>query len=122
MLSELSPAELRVAKEMTKGGTREQVAERLFVSHNTVKSHLKNIFLKLNIHSELELWVLMACESLGKKFSAKELREKGVSILLSVTLFVMGCMNANTDDMRRMPRRSGRKIEVVIDGGDDGRK
>ena len=58
-------------------------------------------------------------DALGKKFSVKELREKGVSVLLSLTLLVMGCINATPDDMRRMPRRGGRRIETVIDGGTD---
>lgn len=117
MLRELSAAEMRVAKEMTKCGTREEVAERLFLSVNTVKTHIKNIYLKLNIHTDTELWIVMACEALGKRFSAKELRERGVSILLSLTLLVMGCVNATPDDMRRMPRRGGRRIETVMDGG-----
>lgn len=77
MLHELTAAEMRVAKEMTKCGTREEVAERLFLSVNTVKMHIKNIYLKLNIHTETELWIVMACEALGKRFSAKELRERG---------------------------------------------
>lgn len=117
MLSELSAAEMRVAREMTKCGTRDEVAERLFCSVNTVKTHLKNIYMKLNIHTDTELWVVMACEALGKRFSVKELREKGVSILLSMTLLVMGLTNATPDDMRRMPRRGARRIEVVTDGG-----
>lgn len=119
MLRELSAAEMRVAKEMTKCRSRQEVADALFVSVNAVKWHLKNIYLKLNIHTDTELWIVMACEALGKKFSAKELRERGVSILLSLTLLVMGCINATPDDMRRMPRRGGRRIETVIDGGTD---
>lgn len=79
MLRELSAAEMRVAEEMTKCGTREEIAEGLSVSINTVKSHMRNIFLKLNIHSDTELLMVMVCEKLGKKFNAKELREKGVS-------------------------------------------
>lgn len=121
MLRELTAAEMKVAKEMTKCQSRQEVADALFVSLNSVKWHLNNIYMKLNIHNDMQLVMLMACEALGKRFSVKELREKGVNILLSLTLLVMGCMNATPDDMRRMPRRSGRRIEVVIDGGlDDG--
>lgn len=121
MLQELSATELRVAKEMTKCVRRKDAAENLLMSIDSVKLHLKNIYLKLNIHSDTELLMVMVCDALGKKFSVKELRERGVSILLSLTLLVMGCMNMASDDMRRMPRRSGRRIETVIDGGaDDG--
>lgn len=108
---------MRVAKEMTKCAGREGAAEKLYLSAETVRTHLKNIYLKLNIHNEMELLMVVVGDALGKKFSVKELREKGVSVLLSLTLLVMGCMNATPDDMRRMPRRSGRRIEVVTDNG-----
>lgn len=117
MLRELSAAEMKVAKEMTKCRSRQEVADALFVSVNAVKWHLKNIYLKLNIHNDMQLVMVMVGDALGKKFSVKELREKGVSVLLSLTLLVMGCINATPDDMRRMPRRSGRRIEVVTDNG-----
>lgn len=117
MLQELSATELRVAKEMTKCVRRKDAAENLLMSIDSVKLHLKNIYLKLNIHSDTELLMVMVCDALGKKFSVKELRERGVSFLLSLTLLVMGCMNMTPDDMRRMPRRSGRRIEVVTDNG-----
>lgn len=117
MLRELSATELRVAKEMTKCVKRKDAAENLLMSIDSVKLHLKNIYLKLNIHSDTELLMFMVCDALGKRFSVKELRERGVSILLSLTLLVMGCINATPDDMRRMPRRGGRRIETVMDGG-----
>lgn len=119
MLRELSAAEMRVAKEMTKCGGREYVADKLCLSVETVRTHLKNIYLKLNIHNEMELLMVVVGDALGKRFSAKELREKGMSVMLSVLFLVMGCTNATPDDMRRMPRRSGRRIETVIDGGMD---
>lgn len=119
MLRELTAPEMRVAKEMTKCRSRQEVADALFLSINAVKWHLKNIYLKLNIHNDMQLVMVMVGDALGKKFSVKELREKGVSVLLSLTLLVMGCINATPDDMRRMPRRGGRRIETVIDGGTD---
>lgn len=118
MLRELTASELRVAKELTKCQSRKEVADALCISLNSVKWHLNNIYLKLNIHNDMQLVMLMVGDALGKKFSARELREKGVTVLLSVTLLVMGCINATPDDMRRMPRR-GRRIETVIDGGTD---
>lgn len=122
MLRELTAAELRVAKEMTKCKGRQGVADDLCMSINTIKMHLRNVYLKLNIHTDMELQMVMACEALGKKFSIKELREKGVNILLSMIFLVMACTNASPSDMRRMPRRSGRRIEIVMEGGtDDGK-
>ena len=38
-----------------KGFTNKEIAQKLFISENTVKLRLKNIFVKLNIKSRSEL-------------------------------------------------------------------
>lgn len=45
----LSKRELEVLTLMAAGMSNQQIAERLFVSLNTVKTHLSNIFLKLDV-------------------------------------------------------------------------
>lgn len=54
----LTPAELRVASHVSRGTTNRMIAEDLQVSHHTVDAHLKHIYLKLDIHSRVELTVL----------------------------------------------------------------
>ena len=51
----LTPTEVRVAELVAEGLTNPQVAERMFVSPGTVKTHLSHIFGKLNVHSRAEL-------------------------------------------------------------------
>ena len=51
----LSDRELEVLGWMTKGCTNREIAERLVLSPETVKSHIKNIFRKLNIHDRVKV-------------------------------------------------------------------
>jgi DNA-binding CsgD family transcriptional regulator len=54
----LTHAELRVASHVSRGMTNRMIAADLYVSHHTVDAHLKHIYLKLQIHSRVELTVL----------------------------------------------------------------
>jgi DNA-binding NarL/FixJ family response regulator len=55
LLSPLSEREFELAQLMYEGCTNSQMAEKLFISVNTIKTHLKNIYLKLDATSRLEL-------------------------------------------------------------------
>lgn len=52
--SELSPREAEVLAFVAQGLTNPQIAERLTVSENTVRFHLKNIFEKLGVANRTE--------------------------------------------------------------------
>jgi DNA-binding CsgD family transcriptional regulator len=51
----LTPTESRVVELVAEGLTNPQVAERMFVSPATVKTHLSHVFSKLDVHSRAEL-------------------------------------------------------------------
>ena len=51
----LTPTEVRVVELVAEGLTNPQVAERMFVSPSTVKTHLAHVFSKLDVHSRAEL-------------------------------------------------------------------
>lgn len=51
----LTPAELRVAKLVAEGLTNPEIAERLFISRDTVKTHIGHVFSKLGVVSRREL-------------------------------------------------------------------
>ena len=51
----LTPAEKEVATQAAHGLTNAQIGEKLFVSGNTVKSHLARVFAKLKVTSRREL-------------------------------------------------------------------
>jgi DNA-binding CsgD family transcriptional regulator len=56
----LTSAERRVADQVSRGLTNREVARCLFISQNTVESHLKHIYPKLGIHSRMQLAVMVA--------------------------------------------------------------
>ncbi len=51
----LTPTEVEVVGHVTAGRTNPQVAEAMFISRETVKTHMSNIFAKLGISSRSEL-------------------------------------------------------------------
>lgn len=55
VLRVLSPREQEIAEMVARGWTSKRIAERAFISENTVKQHLKRIFFKLQISNRAEL-------------------------------------------------------------------
>ena len=53
MLDRLSERELEVLQLLVRGSRRDQIARRLHMSPNTVRTHLRSILLKLNVHSQV---------------------------------------------------------------------
>ena len=56
----LTPTETRVAELVADGLTNPAIAERMFVSTATVKTHVAHIFRKLDVHNRAELAALSA--------------------------------------------------------------
>jgi two-component system, NarL family, nitrate/nitrite response regulator NarL len=54
-LERLSPRERDVVRELAKGNSPQKVAETLALSTNTIRNHLKSIFVKLRVNSQVEL-------------------------------------------------------------------
>lgn len=50
----LSDAELRVMRLVYEGKSKEDIAEELYLSPNTIKNHIKSVYLKLGIHEKSE--------------------------------------------------------------------
>ena len=46
---DLTPREMELSKVLIKGQTREEIAEKLFISKNTVDTHVKNIYKKMQV-------------------------------------------------------------------------
>jgi DNA-binding NarL/FixJ family response regulator len=53
-LARLTARELDVLCELAKGATNHEIAERLFLSENTVKNHVHSIMVKLNLANRRE--------------------------------------------------------------------
>lgn len=56
----LTPREQQVAALTCLGCTNQEIAGRLIISPNTVRTHIRNILYKLNINSKVELREMLA--------------------------------------------------------------
>jgi LuxR family transcriptional regulator of csgAB operon len=50
----LTNREMEIISLLSSGSSNQQIAEKLFVSEHTVKSHLYNIFRKINVHNRIQ--------------------------------------------------------------------
>ena len=48
--TDLSKRELEVLREIAMGHTNKEIGEKLFVSENTIKTHINNIYMKLEVN------------------------------------------------------------------------
>ena len=63
----LSRREEEVLQLLLKGHSKQRVAEELFVSYNTVRSHVRKVYVKCNVHSQQELINLFETEYRNKQ-------------------------------------------------------
>lgn len=54
-LAELTPRELDVARLVAIGATNQEIAQKLFISESTVKTHINSIFNRLNLKNRSQL-------------------------------------------------------------------
>ncbi|MCD6517503.1 MAG: response regulator transcription factor [Candidatus Aminicenantes bacterium] len=54
-LDQLTPTEFKVLRHIGQGKSNEEIAVDMFISKNTVRSHIKSIYAKLGTHSRLQL-------------------------------------------------------------------
>ena len=59
----LTPRETEILTKIAQGSTNDEIAEELCISRHTVKTHLYNIFKKINVPSRLQA-ALWAAENL----------------------------------------------------------
>jgi DNA-binding NarL/FixJ family response regulator len=57
-LKRLSPREMEIMELISHSMTNEEIADKLFISSKTVKTHLRNIFLKAEIRNRVEAALL----------------------------------------------------------------
>jgi DNA-binding CsgD family transcriptional regulator len=58
--SDLTSRELEVLQLLAEGVTTDALAERLYISKHTARSHVRNILAKLGAHSKLEAVAIAA--------------------------------------------------------------
>lgn len=59
MSERLSPREKEILDYMLKGLTNAQIAQKAFITTETVKAHLKSIYKKLNVKNRIQAAILV---------------------------------------------------------------
>lgn len=72
IITKLSPREVDVLCELQPGVSNAEIAQRLFLSENTVKHHVRNILSKLGVKNRREASVIAQQAGLESKFSDKQ--------------------------------------------------
>ncbi|MGO4256837.1 response regulator transcription factor [Marmoricola sp. RAF53] len=54
----LTDGELRVVAAVAQGMSNRSIAKQLYLSRHTVDAHLKHVYLKLDIHTRVQLTLL----------------------------------------------------------------
>jgi len=67
LLGQLTARELEVLRELATGASNRVIADRLFISENTVRNHVHNVLEKLGLTSRREAVSLARQSGLGKK-------------------------------------------------------
>ncbi len=79
LLTKLSRREIEILRELESGATNVEIAQRLFLSENTVKHHIRNVFEKLGVENRREA-ALIARQNSIVSTSSKIEDEKTKSI------------------------------------------
>jgi two-component system NarL family response regulator len=53
--TDLTERELEIVREVAHGATNREIAQRLTISTNTVRNHVRNILAKLHLHSRRDV-------------------------------------------------------------------
>jgi DNA-binding NarL/FixJ family response regulator len=72
----ISKREHEIVKLLCKGFSNKQIAQQLFISETTVKTHISNILAKLNLHDRMQIVVYYYNKNGGMSPSDAENNEK----------------------------------------------
>lgn len=72
LLARLSPRELDVLREIESGATNLVIAQRLFLSENTVKHHIRNVLDKLGVENRRQAGLLARQNGVKSKHSLEQ--------------------------------------------------
>lgn len=109
MLDSLTERELEIAENISLGYLDKEIAERLYVGHETVRSHIKKIKRKVpTLHTRVDI----AREYILSLDNPKKFYRKAMA---TVAAFIVLCTALDTERMCKRSRRGRRshRIEAI---------
>lgn len=111
MKTNLTTREREITELIAWGATKKEIADKLFISEETVKNHLRNIFEKTGCGKSTELSAWYFCTRFHISFTLSPIVRKYIAVCL-VTLFCFGEIVHASDTFMR-GRRSRVETEVL---------
>jgi DNA-binding NarL/FixJ family response regulator len=121
--AKLTKRENQIAELFAWGATKKDVANRLYISENTVQNHAENIFKKVGVTKINELSAWWFCTKFHISFDLSPLRRQIIASLLLVIMLpqMFDCGNIirtfrnRTEKTCRMARRSDADPDMRLD-------
>lgn len=107
---ELTKRELEIAELFAWGASKQEVAERLFISERTVENHARNIYEKTDCGKVNELSAWWFCVNFKISFSLSPLKRKIIS--LALLLISIPQIHGNNNDEMIRPARPNTSISA----------
>ncbi len=121
--AELSPRETEIAELLAWGASKQETADRLFISPRTVENTARNIYAKIGIQKATELCVWWFCNKCGVPVGLDPLKRAFIATVLLLA-FLPYELRPDTDNFTqrttarttrtiRAQRRKGREEELL---------
>ncbi len=96
-VAELSPRELEIAQAYAGGADYKEIAERLFIAPNTVRTHVATIYRKLGVGSKIELFRALQVSEPAKQSVEYQRNKTGGSERPSIAVLPFMCMSGDPE-------------------------
>ncbi len=111
MKTNLTTREREITELIAWGATKKEIADKLFISEETVKNHLRNIFDKTGCGKSTELSAWYFCTRFHISFALSPIARKYTAVFL-VTLFCFSEI-VQSSDMFTRGRRTRIETETI---------
>ena len=117
--AELTKRESEIAELVAWGGSKKEIANRLFLSERTVENHIKNIYAKVECGKSNELSAWWFCTRFNISFDLSPFKKKVIGFLLLLITLPQIATVDDSDTWMKPQRTTTRVIRAKTRRKDD---